>query len=157
MAQWSRWRQLDTLDISSVPKRSGVYEVAAGRLIRRAIGKDENGTLTIGESDSLRKRLSDFRRCARGGGEVGHMAGWRYSFLEFTKHYPVQQLRVRWKDTRTKARAYDEEGRLLREYLSRHAELPPLNYKFNWSRYRPSDDTLRALRARLRRQALGVG
>jgi hypothetical protein len=147
---WSAWANLASLDASKVPRSPGVYLVAAERAIPRAIGVDVHGILTIGESDSLRGRLDSFRRCARGGGAVGHMAGWRYSFLEYGKHYPVDKLKVRWKTANTKTKAYGEEGNLLLAYLAKHSELPPLNYKFNWSHYRPSDTTLRALRARLR-------
>ena len=62
------------------------------------------------------------------------MAGWRYAFFHFADHYPLpdtsDSLLVA---AATKEDAYRHEGQILLVYLRRHAELPPLNYKFNWA------------------------
>jgi hypothetical protein len=63
------------------------------------------------------------------------MAGWRYAFFHFDQRFPLASLRVRRVAKGTKAEAYRAEGRLLLAYIRRHAELPPLNYKFNWDAF----------------------
>lgn len=63
------------------------------------------------------------------------MAVWRYAFFHFDQRFPLPSLRVRWAAKETKAEACRAEGHLLLAYLWRHAELPPLNYNFNWDAY----------------------
>jgi hypothetical protein len=60
------------------------------------------------------------------------MAGWRFAFFWFEQQFPLSTLRVRWRATANKQEAYAAEGQVLLNYLRRHCELPPLNYKFNW-------------------------
>jgi len=88
--------------------------------------------IDIGESGALRKRLRDFCRCATTKGEQGHMAGWRFTFFQFKRHFPYDALRVRWTGAASKEDALYAEGKLMLDYLLNHAELPPLNYSFNW-------------------------
>ncbi|MNP37680.1 hypothetical protein D3C76_1311410 [compost metagenome] len=111
----------------------GVYIVCADRAIARAVGIDDNGILTVGESDNLKRRLAAFVRCAGSKGATGHMAGWRFNFASFEKMFPLDTLYVSWFPTVDKAAAYAKEGEMLGLYLAEHYELPPLNYKFNWS------------------------
>ncbi|MDQ0653492.1 hypothetical protein [Pseudomonas cedrina] len=117
------------LDAPAVP---GAYLICADRAIHRAVGVDDNGVLTIGESDNLRRRLAAFVRCAKNPGAAGHMAGWRFNYAAFEKVFPLETLWVSWHPTIDKATAYAKEGEMLALYLAEHYELPPLNYKFNW-------------------------
>lgn len=64
------------------------------------------------------------------------MAGWRYAFFRFDRHFPLSSLRVRWSETSSKHTANALEGRLLLTYVLLYGELPPLNYKFNWSAFK---------------------
>jgi hypothetical protein len=130
---WTTWRPLVDVEQFPVPVGPGAYVVATRSSLTRAVGADPEGFLTIGESDNLRTRVRSFLRCARDRSERGHMAGWRYAFFHFAKHFPLQSLSVRWQETKTKDEAYEREGLLMLTYLHRHSELPPLNYKFNWS------------------------
>ena len=129
---WSEWQSLADLDMKKVTTGPGAYVIAADQPLHRAVGVDEDGILDVGESSSLRQRLRDFVRCATRRGDEGHMAGWRYAFFHFADHYPFSTLRIRWVAAATKEEAYRHEGLVLLVYLCRHAELPPLNYKFNW-------------------------
>jgi len=61
------------------------------------------------------------------------MAGWRFTFFHFERYFRHKTIRVRWTNATNKETAYFKEGKLLYAYLGRHCELPPLNYKFNWS------------------------
>jgi len=114
------------------PAVPGVYIICADRAINRAVGIDEQGILTVGESSNLKRRLSAFVRSAEDE-KAGHMAGWRYSYYSFKKAFPLDSLWVSWCPTVDKASAYAKEGEMLGLYLAEHYELPPLNYKFNWS------------------------
>ena len=120
----------------SAPSTPGAYVVAADTPINRAVGSDEYGILTIGESDDLRRRMTSFASCALSYGTEGHMAGWRFSFLRFERYFPFAKLRIRWRATETKEKANELEGKMLLAYLSKHLELPPLNYQFNWSLFK---------------------
>lgn len=116
----------------SAPAVPGAYIICADRPIARAVGTDENGILTVGESANLRRRLSDFVRCAGREGATGHMAGWRFARSPFGTVFPLESLWVSWYPTIDKTAAYAKEGELLALYLAEHFELPPLNYKSNW-------------------------
>ena len=61
------------------------------------------------------------------------MAGWRYAEYDMNRSFPIETLVVRWTITESKGDAYRLEGQTLKEYFTTHLELPPLNYKFNWS------------------------
>jgi len=132
---FTRWKNLQKLDLNLVPRGPGAYQMATNRPLARAVGVDPLGIIDIGESTNLRKRLKDFMRCAAQRGQEGHMAGWRYSFFRLERYLPLASLRVRWKATQTKAAAYRAECKMLSQYLHRHCELPPLNYKFNWDTF----------------------
>jgi hypothetical protein len=123
---------ISDLDMRTVTTGPGAYVIAANQPLCRAVGVDEDGFLDVGESGSLRQRLQGFVRCATIRGGEGHMAGWRYAFSHFAEHYPFPTLRIRWVAATSKEEARRREGQILLVYLRRHAELPPLNYKFNW-------------------------
>ncbi|MNP23125.1 hypothetical protein D3C76_1158230 [compost metagenome] len=61
------------------------------------------------------------------------MAGWRFFNSALSKPFPIETLWVSWCELPSKEDAYRKEGEMLALYLSQHYELPPLNYKFNWS------------------------
>lgn len=128
---WTDWEKFDGLD--DLPTSPGAYVISASEPIKRIQDSDPNGILSIGETDNLQKRLKMFWRCANGEQHRGHTAGWRYRELDMQKLFPLKTLRFRWKEVPTKEAAYQLEGELLRAYAKQHFELPPLNYKYNWS------------------------
>jgi hypothetical protein len=135
-AGWSDWQALAALDRTHIPKGPGAYVIASDRPLHRAVGVDPLGILDIGESAGLRHRLDVFQWCATHYKYEGHMAGWRFAFFRFSRHFPVEALRVRWIAAPTKQDANEIEGRMLLCYLANHLELPPLNYSFNWRPFR---------------------
>lgn len=134
----SGWRSLTESELWQVPDGPGVYEVRCpGPPIPRALAKDHEMILDIGESKNLQTRLLGFLRCALGRSKTGHMAGWRFAHLSrrlsFRRRFPVRNLEFRWRERRTKKAANDAECARMQRYLRRFGELPPLNYKFNWA------------------------
>ena len=128
---WSGWATFGNLN--GVPETPGAYIIGTKQSIARLSGQDKNGILSIGETDNLLKRLQMFLACADGNRHRGHTAGWRYRELNLHKLFPITSLHFRWKSALSKEEAYSLEGELLKEYASQHLELPPLNYKYNWS------------------------
>ena len=129
--EWTDWQPLHSC-LSSLPTGPGAYMIAAKKSIHRAVGKDIEGILDIGESKTLRARVRSFISCASGAQQSGHMAGWRYNKYDFESNFPLSTLYISWHAAATKLEAYALEGHMLREYIEQHKELPPLNYKFNW-------------------------
>ncbi|WP_163373038.1 hypothetical protein [Endozoicomonas acroporae] len=138
-AGWTDWVLLKELDRASIPDQPGVYMIAAHRRIHRAHGTDKQGILDICESDNLKKRIAAFRACSLGHRNRGHMAGWRFYNFNFDSIFPHEKLWICWKTCRRKKEAYALEGELLQAYFSKHYELPPLNYKFNWASHAAHD------------------
>ncbi|ORT50690.1 hypothetical protein ST37_08175 [Vibrio sp. qd031] len=131
---WSEWYRLTEVDLRAIPTDvAGTYIIACNESLSRAHGADDQGVLDIGESGNLRGRIRAFKRCATGESKKGHMAGWRYFSLGYHEIHPFESLWVCYRICDDKDAAYREEGRLLRAYVEQHYELPPLNYKFNWS------------------------
>lgn len=133
------WAPLTERTIGAIPRQPGAYRIRVvtddGRahVIRRCFGDDAEGIIDIGESKNLRVRLSSLLRCMRDVERGGHMAGWRYAFLGMQALFPIERLQVWFEVSGSKDEAYAREGELLAAYVRRHYELPPLNYKFNWS------------------------
>lgn len=129
----SGWSPLTDDEIAEIPDGPGVYEIRChGKEVCRALDADPNGILDIGESKHLRRRLEDFLRCASHKGVAGHMAGWRYSYLNFKRYFPLADLQFRWAALESKENAVEAESKRMLSYLDKFGELPPLNYKFNW-------------------------
>ena len=130
---WTDWELLDGLDFRTVTTGPGVYVIVANKPLSRVVGVDRTGILDIGESAWLRSRLRMFFRSASGCKKVAHSAGRRYLLFKLDRHIPFHTLRVRWTKLKTKAESKHMEGKLQREYIKHHCELPPLNAQFTWS------------------------
>ena len=138
-ALWKDWNNGFRLEdaVARIPSgTSGAYllglmdERRKSIPITRLCGEDPHGVLDIGESDDLKDRLGKLSTCLTKEGARGHMAGWRYTFLRLKELLPGD-LYVCWCSAED---SYELEGKMLWAYTSAFRELPPLNYKFNWSR-----------------------
>jgi len=144
------WRRLTPQTLEQVPPGPGVYLLAwpqpqtapTPRPLGRLLAEDPHGILDIGEAIHLQTRLTRLRDCCAQQGVEGHMAGWRLGTLRLLKRLGVaaEDLLVDWHEVADKDEAYEWEGWLLRTYFQIFGELPPLNYKFNWSAF--SEDEL---------------
>lgn len=139
-AEWSPWALLDESTLREVPlTEPGAYRFRAvdeqghPRVIRRCFGDDHEGILGIGESKRVGQRLQDLLRCMRDSRQGGHMAGWRFAYLGMGTAFPLDRIQYSFVCVRDKEAAYELEGTLLNSYVRKHYEMPPLNYKFNWS------------------------
>lgn len=132
---WTGWVPIDTAVLrSGLPKgppyEAGAYVLRArGVAVQRLLGADGQGVLDIGESGSVAARLGQLRACANAERRSGHMAGWRYAYLQLKERMPGHTLEVAW---RTGRDSYRLEAELMKAYLDAFGELPPLNYKANW-------------------------
>jgi hypothetical protein len=137
--EWTDWRPLNSETLAAVPGQPGAYVLSlpAGLPLGRLLHADPHRLLDIGESSNLRRRLDSLRRCATEAGTPGHMAGWRLGTMGLLARLEcsAEELRVSWRAARTKEEAYAHEGFILRAYFDLFGELPPLNYKFNWSAF----------------------
>ena len=131
--KWSPWTSFSKLEKTPIPGKPGVYMVATKKPFHRVIGTDPSGILHMGESASLKERIWSFWRCASQRGRAGHMAGWRFAEYRMDNQFPLNTLYFRWWVAKSKQEAYKLEGEELANYFKKHCELPPLNYKFNWS------------------------
>ncbi|SRR5712692_1567911 len=133
---WSRWHELQSCHDAKIPSGFGAYCIATTRKIVRANGTtDPDGILHVGESKYLRNRILAFLSCARDPRVGTHSAGWHYTHFGLNEVFPIETLRVRWVKAHSKNEAYELEGRFLGDYINFYHELPPLNFKFNWSRW----------------------
>lgn len=139
--KWTHWAPLSEDTLRTVPSQAGAYVVGLppSRLEKEGLGRllatDPHGLLDVGESSQLQKRLRLLRACASTDGTRGHMAGWRLGSggLLAKLAVPVEELRVSWCTADDRSESYRLEGDVLRRYYDLFGELPPLNYKFNWS------------------------
>lgn len=135
LMDFSNWKGPEKLNdcYGNLPNCPGVYIISTEKEIHRLVGKDPLGILDIGETMSLKTRIIGFVRCAENAGKKGHMAGLRFNKIKLSDKFPLSELYIRWCVVETKEHAYSLEGNTLKKYLDKHYELPPLNYKFNWS------------------------
>lgn len=133
---WSQWLPLTKEGIENAPRDAGAYmlRVRQGQsgpipALSRLLGRDPNAILDIGQSGVIRVRLLQLLACTADDNARGHMAGWRYRYLKLHERLPGRLEFCFVTDTKPAKM----EARLMTEYLNEFGELPPLNYKFNWS------------------------
>jgi len=129
-AGWSKWISLAKMyndGFSMLSEGAGAYVIGTTALqIPRVFGRDKHGLLYAGESSDLRSRIRAFYDCVQRGHQT-HTAGWQYNLVGFERCAPVESLRVRWWNARTRREALDVQIELLHAYAVNHCELPPLN------------------------------
>ena len=131
---YSRWKPMTQETFGEIPKEPGVYLIRCrDHPTNRLLGSDQEGILDIGESNNLRKRTRFFFACASGKKKRGHSAGCRFFGRGLDRDFPLDQLEIKWKVTKSKAAARKLEGDLLSNYEKKFGELPPLNSQANRS------------------------
>ncbi len=136
--RWNDWQPFSAKTIKGIVDQAGAYVLglpAKRTPLGRLLGRDVHGILDVGEATHLRKRLDTLHKCASAKGATGHMAGWRLGSMALLGELGVKvdSLRISVCYSTSKEEAYRVEGAILRNYFRLFGELPPLNYKFNWS------------------------
>jgi len=145
MSEWSKW--LNRLFIEEFKDQfewPGVYKIRLADSrgdpieIGRLLDKDKDGTLAIGETESIARRISEFYMAYEEGGAV-HSEGETLSLIQVkTKFrrgtYDDCKIQFAARKLNDKAEAEKEEERLLKSYFIKYGELPPLNRKLPDSR-----------------------
>lgn len=126
LRDFGRWPGTDRL--SHTP---GVYEIVVldgngyPKPLSRVGGVDGRGVLYIGGSRRLRGRLNTLRRMLYEQRPEGHIAGMTYRASPRLKDIaPPSRLAFRFRHC---ADFRDEEDTLLRRYVRKFGEVPPLN------------------------------
>ncbi len=143
MARWLGW-----VDIEENPDFEG-YGVYKVRLVNSKgfpveipgfLDNDKDGILQISRSENIRKGIRFFRG-AMEGKKYANAEGERLHFIKkytdltgIYKNYKLQYSFVEWTDKRA---ARIEQERLLKWYIKRYGEAPPVNNYFtekyiNW-------------------------
>lgn len=125
---FNRPRKLTQDVIRGLPENPGVYEIRLSvkgkwqRGIPRFKGVDKRRVLAYGCSKNLRNRLQAFRRST--DHSAGHHEGNLLRILNEKAELGLESVLISWYET---ADYKQEEERLIKEYVSRYGEVPPLN------------------------------
>ena len=132
---WSKWYNLISLDLSIIPKTSGLYQLrwaidSKPQPINRANIIDDAGCLYIGKTANLYRRI---KRLIRGLTELKtnnvsytHTAIYTYSYYSFNKKFKPEQIEIRWVET-PKEEIDNWEEKLIGDYVEKYLDKPPLN------------------------------
>jgi excinuclease UvrABC nuclease subunit len=119
----------------SIPVAPGVYSIIAldenecPIEINRFLDTDQSGTLYIGKSDNLRKRLTNMRRAfSLNHKSRKHIAVRRfYHFKKVADKFPIDTIVISFKLARDGLSAKQLETQKLNLYERIFGERPPLN------------------------------
>ena len=132
----------DWIDINNINSIKASYQFPGIYIIRISdddcnpitiallLGNDSTGTISIGESKNVGKRIRQFFRSMNGG--RGHSEGnVMYSIYLSTNFNGIHQnhkIQFAARELKNKERAQQEEEILLKHYFNKYGELPPLNH-----------------------------
>jgi len=129
--KWTSWRKLETSTIFNGP---GVYKIRLliegnPLTIPRFLGEDRSGLLSIGVSGNLEYRRQQFITGLRKGRR--HSEG---NLLYLLKRYAALERKVgpcsfhyAFCSSNHRRTAEHLEGKLIKQYVKRYGEVPPLN------------------------------
>ncbi len=144
---WSEWKPLDA-EVRHTG--AGAYEVRMVRgkdkavPISRFLARDPDGLLVIGETSRIEHRRNRFVRGMNKGG--GHSEGNLLHVLiersPLNQRFPGYRLQFRYYRVADKVEAQRVQEQLIKQYICRFGEVPPLNSAIpdrygNWPLYDP--------------------
>lgn len=138
--EWSPWQSIEAGNSTSGPAVYKIRLASNGEpvAIPRFLRIDSVGTLSIGVSRNMDKRRKNFlRSLARGR---GHSEANLLRLLQMHSHlnrlYPDGEIQFTYAKRAKREDAAKAEEVLLKEYVVRFGELPPLNSaipnRYNW-------------------------
>jgi hypothetical protein len=101
-------------------------DISRPATLNRVCGQDESGTLYIGESNDLGRRLNELRRSAGRRREGSHGAIAMLRRIT-SLNYPVAKLGLAVLFTGLRTKAIERD--LLWAYMNTFGDTPPLNYR----------------------------
>ena len=130
---WSPWKNIDepaghiwhaVYKVRLVSRQSGIVA------INRFLGTDKKGILMIGMTKNMERRRNQFF-LGKDKGSRGHSEGYLLFLLEeysqIKTKFGAIQCQYRFQEMKNGDRAKDKESRLIKEYVKRYGEVPPLN------------------------------
>jgi hypothetical protein len=132
MGKWQCALQSDVVsNPEKLPASPGVYQVKLvkkERLVKigRLSGTDCEGILSIGSTDNLRRRLTEFLRASEG--KRGHSEGTKWWLAKvFNPKLREPRLVFKYKTEKSEKIARNREKKEIQRYLRKYGEPPPLN------------------------------
>lgn len=129
---WMDWKPIETASERAEPAayRIALLDAAGTPYpINRMLGTDLAGLLSIGRTNSMESRrrqfLSGMTRCY--GHSEGNLLHLLLRFSRLKDAVPNARIVYQFVGVDTEGEARIVEARLLKDYLVRHGELPPLN------------------------------
>jgi len=132
------WKNIEDIEMEDIPKSCGVYKICITDSkgepfpIGRFCKKDEKGTLMIGHSTDIKKRIKDFNDAKEKGHK--HSEGNRLCLIkkvvsDFNRIYGNYEIKYKYETINGgKDKAKEREKDLLKHYFRDYGEVPPLNH-----------------------------
>lgn len=98
--------------------------------IERFLCKDEEAVLCIGSTNNMERRLTRFkysRKTGKGGHSEASLMFLLEKFCSFKQKYKNYKLQYRFWKQKSEAKTKKEEEKLIKKYIKRFGEVPPLN------------------------------
>lgn len=128
---WNDWRPIS---VACGRWKPAVYQMrllqgGQPRRINRFRGSDEHGLLTIGETKSMEQRRLDFitaiNKCYKHS--AGNLLYLIFNYCRMGPEVTADAVEYRYVEMETEDDAKHAEALLVRQYILRHCEPPPLN------------------------------
>ncbi len=111
--------------------------------IKRFVGTDTDGVLCIGSTNNMDVRLKKFiysRKTGKKGHSEAQLLNLIESFNNFKQRYKNYKLQYCFWEKPSKKKAKKEEERLIKKYVKKFGEVPPLNSLIpnkqgDWNKY----------------------
>jgi hypothetical protein len=134
MLHWSEWVEMDALPDHDGP---AVYEfraVVGGKPISipRFLRSDEGGTLVYGSTGNMDRRYWQSRvaRERAYGSSTMNLLYYLEHYTDLLRLYPGLSYEYRFAPVKTVEEAKLHEARLIKQYVCRFGDRPPLNSAF---------------------------
>lgn len=128
---WTDWQPLST---ATRYNRYAVYRIRIVRGqkpigIARLLACDANGLLSIGQTEKMEDRRTQFQRAISSlqGHSEGAMLSLLKQYASFDKVFDKTDLQISFARLRRKSQACLFEELLIKAYVTKYGEVPPLN------------------------------
>lgn len=137
MTKSGSWMRMDELiedggvTKEKIPSKPGVYLVRWGnrnKPIPRLLGVDKKKIMYTGHSKDIQRRIGQEFIPPYINNEAGKHSGiFTFYFTGLMEKIELEELEMNWITYETKTMAQTQEFYLLKSYIDRYGELPPIN------------------------------